>query len=156
MQENSAILYDVTAENGNDSTTFGDPAYMLVTDSDGIPSWNREKGFTLDTGVKIPALADGLGLAADGSTLTNPAGTTCNGSGTTTLQTDAALNTDPFWSNGAGTLLAKTQAEIEANNDDTDTTRSSINTPNVPDVLIYSVAPTGADLAQLNEYLASR
>lgn len=67
-------------------------------------------------GVYIPALIDGLGLAADGSAITNAGGHVHNGSEVTLTQTDATIiaRTDiPFWTNGT-TAVAVTYADFLA------------------------------------------
>jgi hypothetical protein len=93
---------------------------------------------------------------AGGDTSTNPATTTfppktgwTNAGG---FMGTPSLAYDSFWIE-AGEFIARSQAEIEAHNADTDATRSSVKSPAVLDILTYADAPTGTDLDQLNAYI---
>lgn len=57
----------------------------------------------------------------------------------------------------AGEFVARTKDEILANNADTDADRSSFDeNGDIVDIFVYADAPTGAELAQLNDYLDSK
>jgi len=106
--------------------------------------------------IRIPSDQSNPGYDVLGNELTNPGGFVHNGAESKIIGADAALIGDDLWHNGSA-FVARTRAEILANNDDTDRTRSSYdNKGNIIDILPYPTAPTGDDLTQLNNFLDSR
>lgn len=143
-------IYDISG-NGNDGTLTGGTWTM----AQGFPSYQALNGFRLDGSVYIPALSDGS-AAADGNPITNPGGLLHNGGSYELVHTDASQNTDPFWSDGAGTLLNKSYADFVAQiaaRTDADEWRFTQTADDlIEEGTFYSQALTGLALSHLKVY----
>lgn len=163
----SYIEYDVSGNGNNGTYTSTSGLETMSTTDDNIQAHNISNGFTLYTHATMD---DILVPYANGSPISSPSvpigysfdsehrgGYIHNGAESTITATDASLDTDDFWSDGLGTLLPKTKAEILANNDDTDTTRSSYDdNGNIVDIVLYSTSLIGEILKKLNIFLNRR
>jgi len=99
FQEGSGNPYDVS---GNDNHATTNTATW--TTATGIPNYNRDNGYYWDDPVKVPALADGSGIAADGNAVDVPAGyaVTTNFWYTASLDEKTKANLDTHFNNTNG------------------------------------------------------
>jgi hypothetical protein len=145
-------IVTVSGLTGADAVQNGEyPLWPTLTG--GKVFFTHENGDVLySSGRWLVSGASYHGAHADGDTPLPPASGYPVGSG----GTSPTVTLEEFWVDTDGEFVARTQAEIDANNDDADAQRSAQKLPDLRDSLLYSEAPTGDELDLTNAYIDSR
>lgn len=125
MEESAGnICYDISGNENDGTITSTDIISAWANTASGIPSYQALDGFDLYThatldSIYVPHKPDGTSLSITPPTgysldSVHPGGYVHNGGSYSVIATDTSLNTNLFWSDGAGTLVAKTYADFLA------------------------------------------